>query len=151
MWPFKKNQSIDNLNPNTDKWSVLQGSADDGPMLIRINTSAQNWAQHPLLNIRVGFAVPLNQPNPGGLPDASENLVLNQLEDVISGYMSASGPAIHALSITTGTFKEFVFYMQNSDAIPGIHQTLQTEITSHDVQCMAEHDPEWDVYKSFTH
>ena len=102
MWPFKKNQSIDNLNPNTDKWSVLQGSADDGPMLIRINTSAQNWAQHPLLNIRVGFAVPLNQPNPGGLPDASENLVLNQLEDVISGYMSYMDSSSFARGLSSG-------------------------------------------------
>jgi hypothetical protein len=150
MWTLKKHLPIDDLNEDGDLWSVMQASTTDGPMLVRINTTAKRWAKHPSLGIRVGFAIPLNKSDPGGLPESLENFELNQLEDKILFYLKSSGPAIHVLSITTGTFKEFVFYTENGDSVAGIHENLRSETTSHDVQCMAEHDPKWTVYGSFS-
>ena|SRR5476649_2866773 len=149
MWPFKKHLPIASLNSDGEKWSVLEAPAASGPMLIRINATARQWAKHPELGIRVGFAIPLNQPNPGALPDSAENFTLNQVEDKIFDYLKSSGPAIHVLSITTGTFKEFLFYIKSGDIIPYVHEKLKAEITSHDVQCIAEHDAKWTVYSSF--
>lgn len=119
-------------------------------MLIRINSSAGRWAKHPELSIRVGFAVPLNEPQPGALPSATENLVLNQMEDKILNCLDSHGPAIHVLTITTGTFKEFVYYVKDGNSIAGAHEQIKAEVTSHDVQCVAEHDPQWEVYKEFS-
>ncbi|MCS0585551.1 DUF695 domain-containing protein [Massilia pinisoli] len=150
MWPFKKHLPIDDLNEDGDLWSVMEAPATDGSMLVRINTTAKRWAKHPSLGIRVGFAIPLNQPSPGGVPDAFENFALNQMENKILSYLKSSGPAIHVLSITTGTFKEFVFYIKNGDSVASIHEKLRSETTSHDVQCMAVHDPKWAVYASFS-
>lgn len=149
MWHFKKNLPIAELNPEDEKWSVLNASSSTEPMLIRVNTTARQWAKHPELGIRVGFAIPLNYPKLDALPDAEENFTLNQAEDKMLAYLKSSGPAIHVLSITTGTFKEFVFYVKNGDTIPAVHERLKTEITSHDVQCVAEYDPKWAVYGSF--
>lgn len=150
MWPFKKHLPVTSLNSDATEWSVFEASTVSGPMLVRVNTTAKQWAKHPELGIRVGFAIPLNHPNPGALPDPSENLALNQVEDKILACLKSSGPTIHALSITTGTFKEFVFYIQNSDIISGAHARLKAEISSHDVQCVAEHDAKWTVYSSFS-
>jgi hypothetical protein len=147
MWPFKKHLPI---NEDGDLWSIMQAPATDGPLLVRINTTAKRWAKHPSLGIRVGFAIPLNQPNTRGLPDSIENFALNQLEDKILSCLKSYGPAIHVLSITTGTFKEFVFYIKNVDSVAGIHEKMRSETTSHDVQCMAVQDPEWAVYASFS-
>jgi hypothetical protein len=84
------------------------------------------------------------------MPEPAENFELNQVEDIIFAHLKSAGPSIHALSITTGTFKEFVFYIKNGDCVANIHEKLRGEITSHDVQCMAEHDPKWKIYASFS-
>ena len=149
MWPFKKHLPVTSLNSDTEEWSVFEASTASGPMLVRVNATAKQWAKHPELGIRVGFAIPLNHPNPGALPDPAENLALNQAEDKILAYLKCSGPTIHVLSITTGTFKEFVFYIKNGDIIPDVHAKLRAEISSHDVQCVAAHDAKWAVYSSF--
>lgn len=150
MWPFNKKQlSIDALEPENDRWTVFEKTTPDGPMLVRLNTSAKQWIGHPTLPIRLGFALPLNRPYPGGLIDGEENRVLSEVEDIIVAHVTASGPAIEVLAITTGTYKEFMFHIGNGEAIAGIHQALQAEITSHEVQCVGIHDPEWETYRSF--
>jgi hypothetical protein len=119
-------------------------------MLARINRTAKRWAKHPLLGIRVGFAIPLNRPNPQGLPDPEENLMLNQIEDIILAHLKLSGPTIHVLSLTTGTFRECVLYVENGGAVGAVHKRLQSEIESHELQCVAEDDPKWTVYSTFS-
>jgi hypothetical protein len=150
MWPFKKHPPIESLDIDDDAWSVSMGTLPDGPMVVRKNTAAQRWAGHPLLQTRVGFAIPLNQPNPGGLPDDDENHLLAQAEDLILARLKSAGPTIQVLAITTGTFKEFVFHIQNGDAIPAVHEQLRDEIVTHFLQCTGpQHDPQWDLYASF--
>jgi hypothetical protein len=149
MWPSKKHLAIEKLNESREAWSVLESFTGEGPMIIRLNTGAKEWKGHPSLSIRVGFAIPLNQPDPHGLPDPAENFELGQVEDAILALLQAAGPAIQVLSITTGTFKEFVFHIGNGDCVAEIHQKLQKDITSHDVHCAADQDPDWEVYSSF--
>lgn len=150
MIPFANNLPIDALNADDELWSVMQATTDDGSMLIRVNTTARRWAKHPALAIRVGFAVPLNHPFADADTAAAENFELNQMEGRILAVLQSYGPAIHVLTITTGTFKEFVFYIQNGDAVADVHKTIETESPSHEVQCIAVHDPAWTLYDSFT-
>jgi hypothetical protein len=91
----------------------------------------------------------LNHPNPGGLPDAEENRVLGALEERIHALLKAGGPVLHVLAITTGSFKEFVFYLRDSDSIGPVHDRLRAEVSSHQIQCQAYRDPDWDVYAAF--
>ena len=128
---------------------MLEASTDDGPMLVTINTTAQRWAKHPSLGIRVGFAIPLNEPDPGGFATSSELSQIDQIDEEILRYVNASGPAIHVLTITTGIFKEFVYYIENGDAVAGIHEKLLRQTFTHNVQCIAIFDPEWETYDSF--
>jgi hypothetical protein len=150
MWPFKKDLPINALDADNDMWSVMDASTGNELMLVRINSTARRWIKHPALGIRVGFAIPLNHPNSHGEPASLENFALNQVEDKILAYLKASGPAIHVLTITTGTFKEFVFYIQNGDSLESIHERIKTETPSHEVQCIASYDPKWTLYSSFS-
>jgi len=149
MWPFNKQPDIADLGKEEEQWSVFEASTAEGPLVFRINAGAKQWAKHPALGIRVGFAVPLNAQVPGGLPEPAENLQLNEVEDRILAAIMATGPAIQVLAISTGTFKEYIFYIQNGETIAQVHAQLQQDISSHELQCVAAHDPEWTVYASF--
>ncbi len=148
MWPFKKRQKDIQDLPSDDlhRWTVLQSESDDGPMLIRRNDTAKDWAKHPSLNIRVGFAVPLNSPKPGELPDPDENLILNDIEDALCKFMKATGPSIQVLVVATGTFKEFVFYMNNGEGIESAHKNAIAAFPDYNIQCYGENDPNWESY-----
>ena len=149
MWPFKKNASLNILPVEEQKWSVLELESNELPLLVRLNTSAKDLISHPDLGIRVGFAIPLLSPNKGGMPEPNENLKLNEIEDFIINAIHETGPMVQALTITTGEFKEFVFYIKNSDGIETAHKKAQSAFTEYEIQCMGEHDPEWNTYKEF--
>jgi hypothetical protein len=36
---------LSGLNERDDSWTIAEGRHGDGPMLVRINTSAQRWAE----------------------------------------------------------------------------------------------------------
>jgi len=146
MWPFKKEKSLAGLTDENQKWSVIEAENELGPILVRVNNSAIEWAKHPELNIRVGFAIPLNSPNPGGLPDAEENLLLNEIEDGLCELLKKTSSSIQVLAITTGQFKEFVFYIQNGNGIEGAHKKAISQFSTHEIQCVGENDPDWQVY-----
>lgn len=74
MRPFSRR--IWKLELPTDdeqRWSVAQRKHEGVPILVRFNERVGEWAAHSDLPIKLGFAVPLNRPNEGGLPDPAEN------------------------------------------------------------------------------
>ncbi len=94
MWPFSKSQpDISTLPPVSAEpyeWQLAMANTKDGPLIVRKNSSAQVWAKHPKLTIKLGFAIPLNAPNQGGLPDPDENEQLDEIEDLIVTKLSGS-------------------------------------------------------------
>jgi len=151
MWPFKKSLNIDTLPPimpDTNEWSVSVVD-DDGPMMIRLNHSADAWAGHPSLPIKLAFAIPLLAPNPGGMPDPEENNSLADVEDVVKQAVNDTTFGLHVISNTTGIMKELIFYIPRDVDIKTLHESLDAAVPTHDVQCIAETEPKWPVYKSF--
>lgn len=153
MWPFKRKRlelsTLPLLSHDSHNWGVAQAAIDSSPLIIRYNASAQIWAGHAELPIKLGFAVPLNSPNEGGLPDPDENEQLNDVEDTIVREIEARTRALHALALTTGLMKEFVFYVPRGTDIKSIHEAVRAAVTTHEVQCMAVNEPNWDSYRQF--
>jgi hypothetical protein len=153
MWPFsKKPLNIENL-PRIDsdvyQWEVGLIESDEGPMIIRKNATAKKWAKHASLPIKLGFAIPLNSPNQGGLPDPAENERMDEIEDMIVAALADVATGIQVLTITNGVMKEFVFYVAEGLDIGKVHQQLQADCTTHDVQCIAEREKNWETYAAF--
>ena len=90
--------------------------------IIRYNETAKDWSGHPGLPVKLGFAVPLNSSNEVGLPEPGENEQLEEIEDVILREVEARTIGLHALVLTTGTMKEFVFYIPRGVDIKSIHE-----------------------------
>lgn len=153
MWPFKR-KSLDiaelPLIGNTDsEWSLSVVDDEGGPLLIRFNHSALPWCGHPKLPIKLGFAIPLAQPNPGGLPSGEENKVLSEIEDLVQARVQNATIGIHVLTNTNGVMKEFVFYIPEGVDIKTLHESLDAAVTTHDVQCIAEREPAWATFTAF--
>jgi hypothetical protein len=154
MWPFsRKQKDIGNLPPIIDPshtWGVAQGKCGRSPLIVRFSNSAKEWCSHPDLPIKLGFAIPLNSPTEGGLPDPAENEELDhEIEDIIRGEVAARTKGLHALVLTTGTMKEFVFYIPREVDIKTLHEAIQAAVVTHQVQCMAVNEPNWDSYRAF--
>src|SRR5215470_9158937 len=84
------------------RWGIARTENNGGLLLVRFNQTAGEWVGHTDLSIKLGFAVPLNRPNEGGLPDAAENAELQAIETVICRNVSAMTLGFHALTLTTG-------------------------------------------------
>jgi len=137
------------LTEEESEWAVALIEYDENLTIIRRNQSAKKWSGHKELPVRLGFAFPLQKPIEGGLPDPEENEVLDSIEDQIIETLDSKTVGIYALAITNGEMKEFIFYIPENVDIKSIHEHLQKQITSHEVQCLAEMDPSWNIYKQF--
>jgi hypothetical protein len=91
----------------------------------------------------------LQTPVEGGLPHPEENEILDSIEDQIIETLASKTIGIYALAITNGEMKEFIFYIPENVDIKSIHEHLQKKVTSHEVQCLAEMDTSWNIYKQF--
>lgn len=137
------------MNPSAEHlWSVLQGVNQGYPMIVRRNDSAPSLVRPDLWPIRIGVAIPLRAPQANGFPSAAENEELAPLEDRVA--MAAGYRAILVLVITTSGMRELVLYAQTGDWIASFHAELMATIRTHEVQCIAEADPTWEVYRSFS-
>jgi hypothetical protein len=150
-WPFSKKQRELSIPPQAEqRWSVARGQQAGDPILVRFNEAGRELAGHPELSIKLGFAVPLNRPNEGGLPDPDENSELATIEDLIAQRVLTGAIGLHAMTLTTGVMKEFVFYIPPGRDIAALHSALREEVVTHDVQCMAIKEPNWDSFREFT-
>jgi hypothetical protein len=148
----KKQPDINTLpaiNPDAYEWKVIQATHNDAPLIIRLNDTARQWIAHKELGIKLGFAVPLNAPDPGGLPTPDENEQLNAAEDIIVHEVAANAKGIYALVLTTGTMREFVFYIGTGADIGAMHEAIRNSVSTHEVQCQAVMDRDWDAFKGF--
>jgi hypothetical protein len=129
-------------------WSVGETSMNDQPFIVRFNTSVKSREYQNKFPIKVGFAIPFNTVTIKGLPESEEVEQLNHIEDQIISLIKNAG--VQALSLTTGGIREFIFYVQSGTDIGSIHQKLLNDIKTHEVQCMAVKDPNWDTYDEYT-
>jgi len=150
----KQYPDIDSLEDIEQLWSVGKVSYSWGPLIVRYSVTAQNWLKHPMLPVKLGFAIPLNYPNKGGLPHPEENRELDLAEGIICQEVLSRFNGIYTLALTTGKMKEFVFYIPFENNINSkvseIHKIVDKEVKTHEVQCMAKKDPEWTSYIEFT-
>jgi hypothetical protein len=145
----KKHRELRIPPQDEQRWSVLQGNYDEGPLLVRFNEAGRELAGHPGLPIKLGFAIPLRRPNKGGLPEPEENEELAAVEDLIAQRVLANAVGLYAMTLTTGIMKEYVFYVAPGLDIARLHAALRKEVMSHEVQCVAIEEPRWESFRDF--
>ncbi len=134
--------------PAEDRWTVAEGQHGGNRMLVRMNTSAKDYAEHPELPVRLGIAIPLHAPRPDGMPNDVETKQLGEIEDRLFGALGASGRVV--LIISTNGMREFVSYVRTPDDAARVAQSVRAATTTHEVQHYVESDPKWDLFGQFT-
>ena len=145
--PFRKKPDL--APPADDSWSIATAERDGAPMLLRLNAALKSFVGSPAFSHRVGVAVPLQAPEPNGLPGTGESIALGEIEDNLLSVLCASRQTIAALIITTGGFREFVFYTSVPQEAAKTLEQLRDATSSHKLQFYVESDPKWEVYRSF--
>lgn len=126
-------------------WQVGESASEGVPLVVRVNAAFRQATDRSDYAIRIGVAIPLNDPDEAGLPQGDELEELNDIEDTL-----VEGAAEHAVIVcvlTTTAMREFVFHSQTSDWIEQFHRAMKEAISGHQVQVMAQRDPEWSVYE----
>jgi len=131
-------------------WSVGQGTYDDRPIVVRVNSGASSLIGDSGLSHRVGVATPLRAPDIDGLPEAAESAELNALEDALDAALTQGTEALLLLVITTNGMREFVFHTSAPAAVADQIGAVRVRFPERIVQFMQEHDPTWDVYRQFS-
>ncbi len=150
IWPFSKSERPLELPPEDEhRWGVVQAEFDGAPLVVRYNETAAGFRGHSELPIKLGFAVPLRNQVEGGLSDTGEDAELDAIEELIALKVAASTRGVYALALTTGAMKEFVFYIAPDADIANLHEDIQSQVSSHDVQCMAVEERKWESYRAF--
>lgn len=130
-----------------DRWIVTESTYQGYPMIVRKNICVINVAKRAKLIYKIGFAVPLTEPNEYNLPNKAEMEVLVKIEDILINELK--GNAILTLVITTKSMREFVFYGDDKDTIIKWYENGQRKILDHEIQLVIAIDKNWSTYKQF--
>ena len=138
-------------NKADDQWILAKSETEAGLLMIRVNVAARKYSGDPRLSIRLGFAISFKRQTGTDLPEPDENEALWKVEDEIRRTVAEHANGLHVLTFTNARMKELVFYIQPGTDIASIHQALMESIISHEVQCKAVRDPDWEIYQQFAH
>lgn len=69
------------IRGHEDSWTILQGSYEAKPLIVRLNTAARQLVGHGDYGIQVGVAVPFADADADGMPRASDVQALAAFED----------------------------------------------------------------------
>lgn len=130
-----------------DSWTLSEGTYDGKRLIVRRRVDLGSLPESANHAIKVGMAVPFRNPQPDGMPSTQELAELEAIEDRLIAEMADR--AVLVLVLTTNNMREFVAYTAEGDWLPAFDRTLQTVITSHDVQIDARTDPRWDAWRAF--
>ena len=86
-------------------------------------------------------------PDDRGFPSETENQRLFEIEDIAERL--AGERAIFVGALSTASMRELIFYTNQSEWIAAYHRDLQHAVAGHEVQMMAQQDPEWNTYFTF--
>jgi hypothetical protein len=115
-------------------------------MLLRVDTAYRDEAARAGHPIRVGVALPINEPTDRGWPSGPEGEELQVAEDEVVRLVADR--AVLVAVITGKNVRELVLQARDSEWVAEFHRAADEAIATHEVQVIAETDPDWEVYRS---
>jgi sugar phosphate isomerase/epimerase len=132
-----------------EQWGVAKAEIDNRPSVLRINTGVRKYIAHPELPYRLGVIAAMNAPNDQGFCAPEEGQQLNQVEDRLTAALMANQMGFPVVVVTSGSRREFIFYVRDEDQAIAAVQSVLPEIKSHSLTHHVERDAEWSYYKQF--
>lgn len=110
-----------------ESWTVARAQYDGRPLIVRVNDACVQAGDLDQYPIRIGVALPLNDPDKDGWPSGPEGEQLQKAEDVIVG--AARARAVLVAVITGTGMRELVFHARTSDWIGQFERDPSAAVT----------------------
>ena len=131
-----------------DTFSIAELKEDGKTLLLRFKNNQLRFAKSGKYPYQIGLATPLHTNN-NGFPTKEENAQLLIMEDILIKEFSKNDLALFVGAIIGDGMKEFVFYTGDHKAAAKVYERLRDQIKHHDLQCVINKDPDWNVYKLY--
>lgn len=139
---------FNNKIKSEETYSLAELKEDGNTFLLRFKNNQMTYAESGKYPYQIGLAVPLHSDN-NGFPTKEENEQLFEMEDKLVREFTKNDVAIFVGSIIGGGMKEFVLYTGDHKTAAKIYELLRDEIKHHELQCVINNDPNWNVYKTY--
>jgi hypothetical protein len=135
-----------------DTWSLNMIESEGVPISIRYREGVRNAVGHPEYPLQIAVAVRLLDPSEVGLTNAAEAERLYEIEDALTASLAKDDEVVFVMSRTSAGIREFIYYAQPNDLAYYEAQidTVRTQFTEHDIQCMMRSDPAWTLFAQFS-
>jgi hypothetical protein len=133
-----------------DSWAIARAEDENGPLIVRVNQGLARIRRHADFAHELGVAIPINAPNKVGFPDPPEVAQLKAIEDALIPTLEQNQESILALVSTGGGVREYMLYTRAPDAARARVQALAAAVTTHELQCIVHHDPQWKLFEAFS-
>jgi hypothetical protein len=131
------------MNFDTLGWSIVKGSHDGSPIVIRFRQFPVSFPRidYPhCLNLFWSLAAPTDQ----GLPSTSDSESLSLFEDRLVGVVEPDNQAILSTVLTGKNQREFVFHTRDPQDFLRRLTEMPQEQERYPIQIQHSHDETWD-------
>jgi uncharacterized protein DUF695 len=130
-----------------ESWSVLEGSADGKPLIVRARKGFPSSAVRLLFAQLMVIVWEYEEANESGMPAKEEHARMQAFEDALERGLEAGLNGIQAACVTGAGRKEWRYYCSSPEAFM---EALNHDLGEHDpypIDIRGFKDPEWSALK----
>ncbi len=144
---FRKKPKLEDIVLPEDAWLIKAGTVDNLPTTVRYHQPLKKFRGHHELQVKLGIAIPLNNPNPQGFVEGDEVDLMRAIEEkIILQLAQPQRVGFLAGVISTGGMQEFISYVRSVEDAGRVISDINAWCTTHDVTHIIENEPKWDTY-----
>jgi hypothetical protein len=76
--------------------------------------------------------------------------LVNSIEDQLWEELEKNHNALHVLTISSDSMREFIFYSRSPDISIASIESIRQKTQTFEIQSYIAEDPKWDVYTQFS-
>ena len=150
MWPLPMKAGESPLTPKPDDWCLARMQRNGFPLNVRMANAYRDLGRVPGYEHKIIIVVPLNDPQPSGLPEVSEFDELKAVEVSLCGVLEVENESLCVLAITGCGTRDLIFYTRNPKQARKKIETIKAIITSHRIDAAIQPDKDWELYGFFS-
>lgn len=126
-------------------WSVHVREKGGSLVSLRVNETIEDMLCHPQYSHMLGVSLAIRKPDSRGMPQADEDAILDELEDIFLEQLVNNMLCVFPAVITSSGEREYVFYTYAPEQSLKIISMINQTWSYHELQSTIDEDKQWDV------
>jgi hypothetical protein len=132
-----------------DDWLIARMRRNGFPLMVRMATAYRDLGKVPGYDHKIVVVIPLNDPQPSGMPQGDEFDALKAVELSVCNLLEAENESLCVLAVTGCGTRDLIFYTRNPEQAHQMIARAQASIVSHKIDAAIEPDQNWELYGFF--